>query len=123
MKVALIGAGSTVFAKTLIGDLLSFPELADGTIVALMDIDEERLPLPLGAGHRAGPRRRPRRARGSARVPLRGHQPSRLLPRAPSSGPRRLSRPAGEARHPGLEPRPLRGPAPLRLLLHGVVGA
>jgi len=43
MKVALIGAGSTVFAKTLIGDLLSFPELADGTKVALMDIDEERL--------------------------------------------------------------------------------
>ena len=33
MKVALIGAGSTVFAKTLIGDLLSFPELADGTKV------------------------------------------------------------------------------------------
>jgi alpha-galactosidase len=42
MKVALIGAGSTVFAKTLIGDLLSFPALADTTIV-LMDIDNERL--------------------------------------------------------------------------------
>jgi alpha-galactosidase/6-phospho-beta-glucosidase family protein len=30
VKVTLIGAGSTVFARTLIGDLLSFPELADG---------------------------------------------------------------------------------------------
>jgi alpha-galactosidase len=44
VKVALIGAGSVVFAKTLIGDLLSVPELADGTpTVALMDIDPERL--------------------------------------------------------------------------------
>ncbi|TMK73458.1 MAG: alpha-glucosidase/alpha-galactosidase [Actinobacteria bacterium] len=42
VKVTLVGAGSTVFAKTLIGDLLSFPELA-GTTIALMDIDEERL--------------------------------------------------------------------------------
>ncbi len=43
MKVALVGAGSVVFARTLIGDLLTFPELADGATVALMDIDEERL--------------------------------------------------------------------------------
>ena len=43
MKVALVGAGSVVFARTLIGDLLSFPELGDGATVALMDIDEERL--------------------------------------------------------------------------------
>jgi alpha-galactosidase len=43
LKVALIGAGSTVFAKTLIADLLSFPELAAGLTVALMDVDEERL--------------------------------------------------------------------------------
>ncbi|HEU5280090.1 MAG TPA: alpha-glucosidase/alpha-galactosidase [Gaiellaceae bacterium] len=43
MKVALIGAGSTVFARTLLGDLLSFPELAHGATVALMDIDAERL--------------------------------------------------------------------------------
>ncbi len=42
MKVALIGAGSTVFARTLIGDLLSFPEL-EGTTIALMDVDGERL--------------------------------------------------------------------------------
>ncbi len=43
MKVTLIGAGSTVFARTLIGDVLSYPELADGLTIALMDIDEERL--------------------------------------------------------------------------------
>jgi alpha-galactosidase len=42
MKVALVGAGSTVFARTLIADLLSFPELRDTTI-ALMDVDTERL--------------------------------------------------------------------------------
>lgn len=41
-KIAMIGAGSTVFAKNLMGDILSFPELADSTI-ALMDIDAERL--------------------------------------------------------------------------------
>jgi alpha-galactosidase len=43
MKVTLIGAGSTVFAKTLIGDILSFPELAEGLTISLMDIDEDRL--------------------------------------------------------------------------------
>jgi alpha-galactosidase len=42
VKVTLVGAGSTVFAKTLIGDLLSVPELRDMT-VALMDVDLERL--------------------------------------------------------------------------------
>ncbi|HEX7409072.1 MAG TPA: alpha-glucosidase/alpha-galactosidase [Candidatus Binatia bacterium] len=41
-KIALIGAGSVVFAKNLIGDILSFPELADAHI-ALMDIDADRL--------------------------------------------------------------------------------
>jgi len=43
VKVTLVGAGSTVFAKNLIGDLLSFPELADRATVALMDVDGERL--------------------------------------------------------------------------------
>jgi alpha-galactosidase len=43
VKVTLIGAGSTVFARTLIGDVLSFPELADGLTISLMDIDENRL--------------------------------------------------------------------------------
>lgn len=41
-KITFIGAGSTVFAKTLMGDILSFPELADSTI-SLHDIDGERL--------------------------------------------------------------------------------
>ncbi|MGC9400174.1 MAG: alpha-glucosidase/alpha-galactosidase [Anaerolineae bacterium] len=41
-KITFIGAGSTVFAKNLLGDILSFPELADATI-ALHDIDAERL--------------------------------------------------------------------------------
>jgi alpha-galactosidase len=43
VKVAFVGAGSTVFAKTLIADLLSYPELAGDITIALMDIDEERL--------------------------------------------------------------------------------
>ncbi|MDE2126908.1 MAG: alpha-glucosidase/alpha-galactosidase [Armatimonadetes bacterium] len=38
----MIGAGSTVFARNLLGDILSFPELAESD-VALMDIDAERL--------------------------------------------------------------------------------
>jgi alpha-galactosidase len=41
-KITFIGAGSTVFAKNLIGDILSFPELADSEI-CLFDIDENRL--------------------------------------------------------------------------------
>ena len=41
-KVAMIGAGSTVFMKNIVGDLLQRPALA-GMQVALMDIDETRL--------------------------------------------------------------------------------
>ena len=41
-KIAFIGAGSTVFAKNLLGDILSFPELSGATI-SLHDIDAERL--------------------------------------------------------------------------------
>jgi alpha-galactosidase len=41
-KITFIGAGSTVFAKNLLGDILSFPELADSHI-ALFDIDPHRL--------------------------------------------------------------------------------
>lgn len=41
-KIAFIGAGSTVFARRLLTDILSFPELA-GAEVALHDIDSERL--------------------------------------------------------------------------------
>jgi alpha-galactosidase len=41
-KITFIGAGSTVFAKNLLGDILSFPELSRSTI-SLYDIDRERL--------------------------------------------------------------------------------
>ena len=41
-KITFIGAGSTVFAKNLLGDILSFPELKEATI-SLHDIDEARL--------------------------------------------------------------------------------
>src|SRR4051794_21639163 len=42
-RIAFIGAGSTVFTRNLVGDLLATPELADTSTFALMDIDEERL--------------------------------------------------------------------------------
>jgi len=41
-KITFIGAGSTVFAKNLIGDILGFPALSDSTLV-LHDIDADRL--------------------------------------------------------------------------------
>ena len=41
-KITFIGAGSTIFAKNLMGDLLSFPELAD-IHLCLHDIDPDRL--------------------------------------------------------------------------------
>ena len=41
-KITFIGAGSTVFAKNLLGDIFSFPELA-GAGICLYDIDPERL--------------------------------------------------------------------------------
>ncbi len=41
-KITFIGAGSTVFAKNLLVDILSFPELADSRL-CLFDIDSERL--------------------------------------------------------------------------------
>ena len=42
-KIVLIGAGSTIFAQRLIGDILLTPELAKDTQIALHDIDEDRL--------------------------------------------------------------------------------
>ena len=39
-KIAFIGAGSFVFTRNLVRDLLTFPLLQDATI-ALMDIDPE----------------------------------------------------------------------------------
>jgi len=41
-RIAFIGAGSVEFTRNLLGDIFSFPELADAEIV-LHDIDEERL--------------------------------------------------------------------------------
>lgn len=43
IRVAFIGAGSTVFARNLIGDLIAFPELRGQLSFSLHDIDEERL--------------------------------------------------------------------------------
>jgi alpha-galactosidase len=41
-KISFLGAGSTVFAKRLLVDILSFAELAESTI-SLHDIDPARL--------------------------------------------------------------------------------
>src|SRR5829696_4470371 len=41
-KIAFLGAGSTVFARNLLQDLFTFPEL-HGSTIALMDIDPGRL--------------------------------------------------------------------------------
>ena len=41
-KITFIGAGSTVFARNLLGDILARPELA-GSEICLFDIDPERL--------------------------------------------------------------------------------
>jgi len=49
VKVAILGAGSTVFARQLMTDLLCTPGLDRGTF-ALVDVDEERLEL----AHRLG---------------------------------------------------------------------
>ncbi len=40
--ITFVGAGSTIFAKRLLGDILSFPELS-GSTIRLYDIDPERL--------------------------------------------------------------------------------
>lgn len=50
-KIAFIGAGSTVFAKSLIGDILNYPELADSTLT-LFDIDQKRLRESETVAHR-----------------------------------------------------------------------
>lgn len=50
-KITLIGAGSAVFTRNLLGDILSYPELAQCEI-ALHDIDEKRLHLAEMVAHR-----------------------------------------------------------------------
>ncbi len=47
-KIAMIGAGSVVFANNLLGDLLTYPELKDDLDLYLMDIDPERLKVSEG---------------------------------------------------------------------------
>ena len=43
MKITFMGAGSTIFAKNVLGDTLLTPALADGLEIALYDIDGDRL--------------------------------------------------------------------------------
>ncbi|WP_412030406.1 alpha-glucosidase/alpha-galactosidase [Deinococcus yunweiensis] len=50
-KIAFVGAGSTVFAKNLLGDILSYPELA-GADIRLFDINQERLDVTEQVAHR-----------------------------------------------------------------------
>jgi alpha-galactosidase len=50
-KIAFVGAGSVVFTRQLIADLLGFPDLA-GIELALHDIDAERLAVAEGTGRR-----------------------------------------------------------------------
>lgn len=42
MKITIIGAGSTIFAKNIVSDCFSYPEMKEITI-ALFDINEDRL--------------------------------------------------------------------------------
>ncbi|THF87007.1 alpha-glucosidase/alpha-galactosidase [Deinococcus sp. KSM4-11] len=50
-KIAFVGAGSTVFAKNLLGDILSFEELG-GAEIRLFDINQERLDVTEQVAHR-----------------------------------------------------------------------
>lgn len=50
-KITIIGAGSTVFTKNFLGDILLFPELA-GSTIHLMDIDPVRLSESEMVAHR-----------------------------------------------------------------------
>ena len=43
MKITFMGAGSTIFAKNVLGDTLLTPALAEGLEIALYDIDGDRL--------------------------------------------------------------------------------
>jgi alpha-galactosidase len=51
VRIAFVGAGSVVFTKDLLGDILRLPELA-GAHVALHDIDPERLETAEATAHR-----------------------------------------------------------------------
>ena len=49
-RITFLGAGSTIFAKNLLSDCLSYPDLQDSTFV-LYDIDEKRLKTSLAMAH------------------------------------------------------------------------
>ena len=51
IRVAILGAGSTVFARQLMADILCTPGLTEGTF-ALVDIDQERLELAHAIGEK-----------------------------------------------------------------------
>lgn len=51
VKIAIIGAGSTVFARQLMTDILAIPALQEG-VFALVDIDSQRLELAQQIGER-----------------------------------------------------------------------
>ncbi|MBW8802590.1 MAG: alpha-glucosidase/alpha-galactosidase [Catenulisporales bacterium] len=61
IRIAFVGAGSVVFTRQLLHDILAFPELA-GVAIALHDIDPERLAVAealarrTAAAHGASPR-------------------------------------------------------------------
>ncbi len=50
-KIVFIGAGSFVFTRNLIRDVLTFPRLQDATL-ALVDLDPERLEFARRAAQR-----------------------------------------------------------------------
>lgn len=43
MKITFLGAGSTIFAKNVLGDILLTNSISDNLVIALYDIDKERL--------------------------------------------------------------------------------
>ena len=43
MKITFLGAGSTVFCKNVLGDVLLTPTLCENLEIALYDIDKKRL--------------------------------------------------------------------------------
>jgi len=51
LKIAFIGAGSIIFARNLLFDIFSFPELA-GSTISLMDIDTKRLEIITKLAHK-----------------------------------------------------------------------
>ena len=73
-KITFIGAGSTVFAKNLIGDILSFPELAD-SVICLFDIDENRLKVLVEAADDHGAQHDQQQSEGDLRTLAAGNQP------------------------------------------------